>query len=89
MKPKEENAIVVKSFEFACEMIDLYKKLSELKYYKIADQVCASGTSIGANVREAQRGSSRADFINKLRISLKEAEETKFWFEVIEKKYLS
>ncbi len=42
--------------------------------------------SIGANVREAQRGVSKADFINKLGISLKEAEETKYWFEIIEKK---
>ncbi|HWY09676.1 MAG TPA: four helix bundle protein [Bacteroidia bacterium] len=46
----------------------------------------SSGMSIGANVREAQRAVSKADFINKMGISLKEAEETKYWFEIIEKK---
>ena|SRR5688572_61772 len=83
---QKNNLIVEKSFEFACDIIDIYKCLTELKLYRIADQVCGSGTSIGANVWEAQRAVSKADFINKMGIALKEAEETEFWFKVIEKK---
>jgi four helix bundle protein len=86
MKPQKENIILNKSFEFACDIIDVYTKLSDLKYYRIASQICGSGTSIGANVREAQRSVSTADFINKMGIALKEAEETEFWFELIERK---
>jgi len=86
MKREEENIILIKTFEFACDVIDVYSKLTELKFYRIAGQICGSGTSIGANVREAQRAVSNADFINKMAIALKEAEETEFWFEVIERK---
>ena len=86
MKSQEGNIVLKKSFDFACDIIDLYSKLIELKMYRIADQVCGSGTSVGANVRESQRAVSKADFINKLGIALKEAEETEFWFEVIETK---
>lgn len=88
MKNPEENLILVKSFDFACDIIDIYSKLIELKMYRIADQICGSGTSIGANVREAQRAVSKPDFINKMGIALKEAEETEFWFQVIERKIL-
>jgi len=86
MKKKEENIILTKTFEFACDVIDVYSKLTEFKFYRIAGQICGSGTSIGANVREVQRAVSNADFINKMSIALKEAEETEFWFEVIERK---
>lgn len=86
MKDKEENIILNISFNFACDILDVYKKLVDLKMYRLGDQVCGSGTSIGANVREAQRAVSKADFINKMGITLKEAEETEYWFEVIEKK---
>src|SRR5882724_5203094 len=83
---KEENVILNKTFDFACEILDMYALLNERKQYVLAKQVCGSGTSIGANVREAQRAVSKADFINKMGIALKEAEETEFWFAVIEKK---
>jgi four helix bundle protein len=86
MKSEKENIILEKSFEFACDVIDVYSKLTDLKFYRIASQICGSGTSIGANVREAQRAVSNADFINKMSIALKEAEETEFWFELIERK---
>ena len=86
MKNKEDNIVLQKSFEFSCDIIDLYSKLIDLKMYRLADQVLGSGTSVGANVRESQRAVSKADFINKLGIALKEAEETEFWFEVIEAK---
>lgn len=58
----------------------------EVKHWDIARQVLRSGTSIGANIREAQRAVSTADFINKLGIALKEADETQYWFEIIDKK---
>jgi len=86
MKQKEDNIIVKKTFEFSCNILDLYSKLIEIKKFRIADQLCRSGTSIGANVREAQRAVSRADFINKMGIALKEAEETQYWFELTEAK---
>ena len=83
---KKDNAILSKSFEFAWEVIDLNEQLIQLKHYQIAKQVIRSGTSIGANVREAQRAVSKPDFINKLGIALKEADETAYWFDIIDKK---
>ncbi len=88
MKNKEDNIILKKSFEFALNVVDLYNKLMELKHWDIARQVLRSGTSIGANIREAQRAVSKADFINKLGISLKEADETQYWFEIIDLKIM-
>jgi four helix bundle protein len=82
------NIIVIKTFDFACDILDIEDLLNEKKKYVISKQVTRSGLSIGANVREAQRAVSKADFINKLGISLKEAEETKYWFEIIERKIL-
>ena len=83
---KDENIIVAKTFDFACDILDLYELLIEKKHYVLAKQVCGSGTSIGANVNEAQRAVSKADFINKFGIALKEAQETEFWFKLIDKK---
>ena len=77
------NAILDKSFYFACDIILFSEKLKEKRFYEIASQVLKSGTSVGANVRESQRGVSTKDFKNKLGIALKEADETKFWLEVI------
>ncbi|PHR96810.1 MAG: four helix bundle protein [Leeuwenhoekiella sp.] len=54
------------------------------KDYEIASQLLKSGTSIGANTREAQRGVSKKDFKNKMGIALKEAEETKYWLEILQ-----
>lgn len=88
MKNKEENIILKKSFEFALDVVDLYDKLMEIKHWDIARQVLKSGTSIGANIREAQRAVSKADFINKLGIALKEADETQYWFEIINLKII-
>ncbi len=83
---RTENIIVSKTLDFACDILDLEDKLNEKKKYVLSKQVTRSGTSIGANVREAQRAVSKPDFINKMGISLKEAEETKYWFEIIERK---
>ena len=83
---KKDNIIVTKTFNFACDVLDIEEKLVELKRFVLSKQVGSSGTSIGANVRESQRAVSKPDFINKLGIALKEAEETQYWFELIEKK---
>lgn len=88
MKNKEENIILKRSFDFALNVVDLYNKLMEVKHWDIARQVLRSGTSIGANIREAQRAVSKADFINKLGIALKEADETQYWFEIIDLKII-
>ncbi len=78
------NAIVDKSFYFACKIVRYAEELKEKRYYEIANQILKSGTSIGANVRESQRGVSIKDFKNKLGIALKEAEETEYWLDIIE-----
>jgi len=81
---KRNNVIVDKSFYFACDIVNFCKVLKDKKEYEIAHQLLKSGTSIGANIRESQRGVSKKDFKNKLGISLKEAEETSFWLDVLE-----
>ncbi len=73
---EKENVILNKTFEFACDIQDLEDKLVEVKKFVLAKRVARSGSSIGANVREAQRAVSPADFINKMSIALKEADET-------------
>jgi len=78
------NAIVDKSFYFACDIVLYAEKLKEKRFFEIANQLLRSGTSVGANVRESQRGVSTKDFKNKLGIALKEADETLYWLDVIE-----
>ena len=70
---EKRNVIKEKSFEFAKEIVYLYKNLADKKEFVLSRQVLKSGTSIGANIREAEHAQSKADFINKLSISLKEA----------------
>lgn len=81
---KRNNAIVDKSFYFGCDIVNFCKVLKEKKEFEIAGQLLRSGTSIGANIRESQRGVSTKDFKNKLGISLKEAEETSYWLDILE-----
>lgn len=76
------NIIVTKSFELALAIIEYCELLENEKKYVIAKQLLKSGTSIGANIREAQSAESRADFIHKMKISAKEAEETLYWLEL-------
>ena len=81
---KEDNVIVEKSKAFALRIIKLYKHLcAEEKEYVLSKQLLRNGTSIGANVREAIRGQSNADFYAKMNISLKEASETEYWLELL------
>jgi len=71
---------------FAVRIVNLYKYLTlEQKEFVLSKQVLRSGTSIGANIREAEQAQSRADFINKLSIALKEATETEYWLELLSK----
>ena len=60
--------------------------MKALKHFELASQLVRSGTSVGANIVEAQRAESKRDFIHKLRISLKEADETKYWLRIIDLK---
>ena len=81
---KENNVIVDKSKNFAVRIIKLYKYLCEnKKEYVLSKQLLRSGTSIGANVKEAIRGQSKADFVAKMSIALKEASETEYWLELL------
>jgi four helix bundle protein len=76
---EKENELLKVSYEFALIIIEYCELLEENKKYVIARQLLRSGTSIGANIREAQNAESKADFIHKLKISAKEAEETEYW----------
>lgn len=79
-----QNIIVVKSKDFAIRIVKLYKYLNENKReYVLSKQLLKSGTSIGANVREAIRGQSKPDFYAKMNIALKEASETEYWLEIL------
>ena len=76
---EKQNVIVEKSFQFALRIMEFCELLEEQKKYVISRQLLKSGTSVGANVREGQGAESRADFIHKLKIAIKEAEETEYW----------
>jgi four helix bundle protein len=79
---KTENRIVDLSFEFALMIIELTEKLEKNRKFVVANQLFKAGTSIGANIRESQSAESRADFIHKLKIAAKEAEEVDYWLEL-------
>lgn len=85
MRLDNENIIVVKSKAFALRSIQLYRYLIEEKReFVLSKQFLRSATSIGANVKEAIRGQSDADFGMKMNISLKEASETEYWLELMQ-----
>ena len=73
------NKIVDLTFSFSLKIISFTAKLEEKRKFTIANQLLRSGTSIGANAREAQNSESKADFIHKFKIAAKEAEETEYW----------
>jgi len=84
----KESVIKDKSQDFALRIIKLYKYLTitaQNKEYVLSKQVLRSGTSIGANIKEALRGQSRPDFRAKMSIALKEASETEYWIELLYK----
>ena len=79
-----DNIVHNKSYNFALRIIKAYKYLTtEKKEFVLSKQLLRSGTAIGAMVREAKFAQSRADFINKLSIGLKEANETLYWLELL------
>ena len=82
MRNDKENLIIKLTFKFSIEIIAFSEKLRQLNKFEMASQLFRSGTSIGANVREAQNAESKADFIHKFKISAKEADETEYWLEL-------
>ena len=91
MKENDENIVVIKSKAFALRGIRLYQYLvKEQKEYVLSKQFLRSSTSIGANIKEAIRGQSKADFGAKMNIALKEASESEYWIELLyESKYIN
>ena len=79
---KRENPIVELTFKFSLRMIEFCEQLDMNKQFNLSRQLFRSATPIGANVKEAQNAESRADFIHKMKISLKEVEETEYWLEL-------
>ena len=75
----KNNVLLLKTFAFSLKIIDYAEILQENKKYVLANQILKSGTSIGANSKEAQNAESKADFVHKLKIALKEADETEYW----------
>ena len=91
MKEDKDNLIVQRSKAFAIRCVRLYNYLTETKReFVMSKQLLKCGTSIGANVKEATRGQSKADFGAKMNIALKEANETEYWLEILnETEYLN
>jgi len=82
----KENITAIKSIDFAIKIIQLYKILVEEKReYVLSKQLLRSGTAIGALIREAEHAESKADFLHKMNIALKEANETSYWFFLLHK----
>ena len=79
MRNDKKNVIIEKSFAFAIKIVLFCELLESKKKFVIAKQMMKSGTSVGANIREAQNAESKADFIHKLKIAAKEADETEYW----------
>ena len=80
-----------KSYAFALRVVKLYKYLvTEKKEYVLSKQLLRSGTAIGALIKEGEHAQSKADFLNKMNVSLKEANETEYWIELLrDSEYLS
>ncbi|MBB3836334.1 four helix bundle protein [Runella defluvii] len=79
MRNDKENVIVTKTLQFSLQIITFCELLEEKRKYVISNQLLKSATSIGANVREAQNAESKADFIHKMKVAAKEADETEYW----------
>jgi four helix bundle protein len=82
---ERKNIIVEKTIDFSVRIIKFCEILEQRKKYVIAKQLMRCGTSIGANVFEAQHAESRADFVHKMKIAIKEANETLYWLILCEK----
>ena len=82
MDYNQENIILKLSYDFALAVIEYAEILEGQKKFVIAKQILKSGTSIGANIREARNAESKSDFIHKMKIAAKEVEETEYWLEL-------
>ncbi len=85
MDTKRENLIVQLSTEFAVKVVAFHFKVKKAGVAPMATQLFRSGTSIGANVREAQNAESKNDFVHKMKIAAKEADETEYWLQICER----
>ena len=79
MQTNKQNLIVKLTFEFSVKILEYCELLNSMKKYQLSNQLFKAGTSIGANVREAQNAESLMDFIHKNKIAAKEADETDYW----------
>ena len=84
----KDNVVLNKSFDFALEIIELYKILKSKNEFVISKQLLRSGTSIGANVEEATAAQTKKDFATKMSIASKEARETRYWLRLLNKSKL-
>ncbi len=84
MEKKKESVLSEQSLHFAARILSLSRRLQKTGEFIVSKQIGKSGTSIGANIKEAQYASSRADFIAKLHIALKEANETAYWLDLLQ-----
>jgi four helix bundle protein len=78
-----DNIVQKKSFDFALATIRLYQQLQDKREFVVSRQLLRSGTSIGANIEEANAGQSRRDFLAKMSVASKEARETKYWLRLL------
>lgn len=81
----KENIVKAKSFDFAVNVVHLYKRLIEKNELILGKQLLRSGTSVGANIRESCNAESRRDFIHKLSVAQKECDESIYWLELLRK----
>jgi len=82
MRSDKDNLIIRLTFEFSLRVIAYTETLEQQRKYNLANQLFRSGTSIGANVHEAQNAESKLDFIHKIKIAAKEADETRYWLDL-------
>lgn len=80
---ERKNPLLEKSYTFALKIVGLGSVLQKRREYVLSKQLLKSGTSVGANIEEAQQAQSRADFVSKMSIAVKEAYETRFWLRLL------
>ncbi|HHW80654.1 MAG TPA: four helix bundle protein [Bacteroidales bacterium] len=88
---KKESVVMNKSYAFALRVVKLYKYITiEKKEYVLSKQLLRSGTAIGALIKEGEHAQSKADFLNKMNVALKEANETEYWIQLLrDSEYIS
>ena len=87
-QPSPQNVVLQKSYDFALSIISLYREMIDQKEFVLSKQLLRSGTSIGANVEEAQAAQSTKDFVSKLCVASKEARESRYWLRLLRQSQL-